>query len=223
MPAWIIQFANVARGSVYTDTPQDRLLTIQRQGILVLRYRDMGQQARRCHALGNRLLWQCGCFDALATRASVLLADVTDHLDPGRYDIQLFRGHRADLGQGGTVVGTDEFLFTQLMNDIHTRQALRQFLAPAFLAGVCRYDDLVIFPRYLGVSLGFIEQTVLIRGYLLAAGGIAPGQCQVQLFLEGENLGLKVFVLDSSCSLRASSCCLMSCSLLEFYGLVSQQ
>ena len=50
-----------------------------------------------------------------------------------------------------------------------------------------RYDDLVIFPRYLGVSLGFIEQTVLIRGDLLAAGGIAPGQGQVQLFLQGEN------------------------------------
>ena len=80
------------------------------------------------------------------------------------------------------------------MNDLHPGQALGQLFAPAFLAGMCRYDDLVIFQFYLGVRFGFIEQSVLIRGDLLAAGGIAPGQGQVQLFLEGENLGLKVFI-----------------------------
>ena len=89
---------------------------------------------------------------------------------------------------------TDEFIAAQFVNDLHPRQALGQLLAPAFLAGVCRYDDLVFFQHVLGVRFGFIEQTVLIRGYLFTAGGIAPGQGQAQLFLEGENLGFEVFI-----------------------------
>jgi hypothetical protein len=61
-----------------------------------------------------------GCFGnaaALTTLASILFADMPDHLDPGRY------------------------------------------------------DDLVIFQLYLGVRLGFVEQTILIWRYLLTAGG----------------------------------------------------
>ena len=83
------------------------------------------------------------------------------------------------------------------MNNIHARQALRQFLAPAFLAGMCRYDDFVIFQFDFGVNFGFIEQTILIRGYFLAAGGITSGQGQIQLFLEGKNLGFVTLILGT--------------------------
>jgi len=48
--------------------------------------------------LGDRL---GRCLDASATATSVLLADMPDHLDLGWNDIQLFRGHLSDLGQGG--------------------------------------------------------------------------------------------------------------------------
>ena len=47
----------------------------------------------------------------------------------------------------------------------------------------------------LCLDLGLIEQADLIRRELLAAGGIAPCQCEVQLFLESQCSCGKLFVL----------------------------
>ena len=120
-----------------------------------------------------------------------------DYLDLGRYNIQLLRSLFPDLSQSGTIMRTDQVITTELVNDINTRQDIKQLFATTFLARVCWYFYAVILRLFFGIRLSFIEQAVLIRGYLLAAGGIAPGDGQVQLFLEAENLGFVTLVLEA--------------------------
>ena len=110
-----------------------------------------------------------------------------DHLDFGRHDVQLFGGHLADLSQHSTVMGTDPVLSAQLVNDINTRQGLRQFFATPFLTGVCRNSNLFIFWFCFGVRFGFIEQTVLIPGIPFHCWQHSAGPGQIELFLEGKN------------------------------------
>ena len=119
-----------------------------------------------------------------------------DHLDFGWHDVQLLRGHLADLIERGAVVGANPFWCAQLINEIHPWQGLRQFLATSFLTGVCRNSNFFILRLCFSVRFGFIKKKILIRGYFFTAGGIAPGQCQVELFLEGQNLGFVTLILD---------------------------
>ena len=50
--------------------------------------------------------------------------------------------------------------------------------------------DLALFDKLRScLAFRFIEQADLIRRQLFAAGGITPGQGQIELFLQGENLG----------------------------------
>ena len=63
----------------------------------------------------------------------------------GRHDIQLLRSHRTDLGQSGAIMGANQLLCAQFVNDLHPGQGLGQFPAPAFVTAVCRNDDFVIF------------------------------------------------------------------------------
>ena len=49
----------------------------------------------------------------------------------------------------------------------------------------------VILPTRCRICLRLIEQADLVRRQLLAAGGITPGQGQIELFLEGEDFGVE--------------------------------
>lgn len=73
----------------------------------------------RGQALGDRLLRQRRGLDTVATTAGILLADMPDHLDFGRLDIQLFRDHLPDFGQGVTIMRTDQLVIRQIMDDLY--------------------------------------------------------------------------------------------------------
>ena len=61
-----------------------------------------------------------------------------------------------------------------------------------------RNSDCLVFSGRcrLGLDLSLIEQVDLIRGKLLAAGRIASGQCEVQLFGEREYLSFVTLILS---------------------------
>jgi hypothetical protein len=141
-------------------------------------------------------------------------------------DIDLFRHNLVDLGQHLTIVRTAALVFGYLVDDLDPWPAVWQRLAAAFLAVVRGDGHCLIQSRLSGsntaygsVDFGFIEQADLVRGQLLAAGGVTAGQGQMELFLEGKYLGVQAHVFLLECDVASE---LFSEQCLEGIDIIRQ-
>ena len=136
---------------------------MERQAVDILGGQQHGQHARAGHALFNQLRRFVGSDRGrLTTAAAVDFADMFDHPDLHRHDIQLLAGFFADDMLAATA-GTGQFVFGQLVDDFNAWQISRQWLAIA-TAWRRSNDFLVsITDRKYRLAFGLIEQRQLRR------------------------------------------------------------
>ncbi len=140
---------------------QHRFETMQGQTVDIFGGQQHGQYARTGHALFDqlsRLVSRDRC--CFATAATVDFADMFNHTDLHRHDIQLLAGFFADDMQAATT-GTGQFVLGQFVDDFDARTISRQWLA--FTTAFDRCNDL-----FVGVAdgkhrfaFGFVEQCEL--------------------------------------------------------------
>jgi len=143
---------------------------VQRQPIDVFGGQQHGQHAGAGHGLFDQLSRLVGGNRSrFAGFAGVDLADVFDHADLHRHDVQLFAGFFAD-GVLAAATGAGQLGLGQRVDDFDARQLGRQRLALATAPG--RRDDffglgdLLCFGfngrrRLFGQLLGFVEHRQL--------------------------------------------------------------
>jgi hypothetical protein len=180
-----------------TDAGKQLLLARQRQGILVLGDRDVGQQPGGGVALGDRLWWQRRrTHRLLATPAGVLGPDVANHLDPGGDDVELLADLLTDAGQAAAAT-TDLLRSRKVVLHINTRQMIRQRLAVGTAALVLGDRD-----RRFDVRRGLVvehfrlvEQPHLRCRLFLAGGAVLACEQPAFLLFQLLDAGLKVAIL----------------------------
>jgi hypothetical protein len=155
----------------------------------------VGEQTGRGIALGDRLRRQGGGAHRLfAALAGVLGADVADHLDPGRDDVELLADLLADPGQLAAA-DTDLVRVGQIVLHVDARQVIWQRFASALAVLVCRHAN-GRFGRAVRVlrheAFRLVEQPHLWRGVLLAGRAELAPQQPAFFFLELVQLALQV-------------------------------
>lgn len=174
------------------DTPQNALLTIERQGIGVLGHRDVGEQPWRGEALRDGLRRQGSGLHPLATcRTGVFGTDVAQDVDARGNDVELLACLLPDALHRSTAAGALLLGLGKIVQDLDAREPLGQRPATALAARVG--GDLNGWLHDRGRSrrgLGLIEQPQLVCGELLAARSEALGEQQLDLLLQTRDLGL---------------------------------
>ena len=115
------------------------------------------------------------CFAASAT---VNLADVSDHQDLHRHDLQLFADFFADSVFAATA-NTGQFVFGEFVGDLNAWQVSRQWLALA-TARTEGYNLFVIFRCCQLDTFRLIEQGQLRCLRIRSLPGLAPEQTVAQ-------------------------------------------
>jgi hypothetical protein len=151
---------------------QDLFEAVQRQAVDVLD----GQQHRQHAGTGQALLDQLGWFVgsdrwALAALAGVDLADVADHADLHRHDLELLADlFAADVLAAAAFAG--QFVLGQFVDHLDARQLRRQRLALATTLaggsnGLFGSVAIQVVGAGLGQVFGFVEQRQLRRRGIL--------------------------------------------------------
>src|SRR3546814_15526111 len=101
---------------------------MQRQAIEILCRQQHCQYARTGHALFDPLSrFMSSDRSRFTTTAAVDFAEVFDHSDLHRHDVQLFAGFFTDHMLAATA-GTGQFMFWQFVDDFDAWQISRQWL-----------------------------------------------------------------------------------------------
>ena len=164
---------------------------MQRQGILVLRDRDMRQEPGRGHGLGKGLRRErCGLDAQLAMGAGVFFPHVPKDPHLCRDDIELLGDLLSDLDEPLAIVGADPLFRRELVYHIDSRERFRQRLSSGSNALMGRNGDDCWFRTGGRRGFGLVEEPELIGREFFAATPEALGDEEVDLFLEGLKPGL---------------------------------
>lgn len=165
-------------GYLYTVTLEHLLEAVQRQAVGIFGGQQHGQHAGAGQALFDQLCRLVSrdrsCFTAFA---GIHLAEVTDHPDLHRDDLQLLAGFLANGLLAATAVA-GQFMLGQLMDDLDAWQFGRQRLALATLLDRLRRDDffLCFGRRFSGKAFSFVEHRQLGRLRIYALFRLAAEQ-----------------------------------------------
>lgn len=149
-------------GDLYTVPAQHRFKAMQRQPIDILGGQQHGQYAWAGHVLFDQLgRLVSGDGDGFATTATVNLANMFDHADLHRHDVQLLAGFFAnDMLAAATSAG--QLVFWQVVDDFEARQIGQQRLA--FATALGRSNDFfirVVNHRQQRLALRLVEHRQL--------------------------------------------------------------
>lgn len=171
------------------------MLAVERQGIHVFGGGHIGQQAGTGQGFRDGLgrHGRLGHAPCLAARAGIPGADVAQDLDLGGNDVELLADVLADGGHFTTAAGALFLGVRHLVNDVHPREIIGQRATPGPLAGMGRYRNGLIGRCLIGairLRLGLVEEPELVGRGLLAGGGEAFGDGEVQLLAQVGDVGI---------------------------------